>query len=131
MGYIYSKSKNRLLSERPRTFRDRRDSFHRRYINPINQDSNISKEREEQLKDFDQRYAVIVNLFMAEVNKRKVDINSADFDEKMNEILQTIFHSTFFKKRFPKESLVDIKSTILRRVAAERHKQYTTTRDSK
>ena len=77
MGYIYkSGAKNRLLSERPRSFRDSKGTtdIKIRHFREDLEIARISAEKDKQLKDFDQRYAIIVNLFMTEIDKRKINM---------------------------------------------------------
>ena len=124
MGYSYTKrdNKKRLLSERPnnRTFRE--VAFSKWDVNIEKKIAETSKKRDEKIRVFDERYSVIVKLFMSEIEKRKIDITAPEFNEKMDEILQEISKGKFFQTRYSTDNMDDIRNTILRRVNSERRK---------
>lgn len=80
----------------------------------------VAKRKDEQIKHLDERYSVIVTLFMNQITKREIDIFSADFDLKMDEILQEIVLSKYFNSRFPNDNLTNVRNAVLRKVNAER-----------
>ena len=82
--------------------------------------NKIAERKDKQIKALDERYSVIVKLFMNEVEKRKIDITAPDFTLKMEEILEEISKGKFFQSRFSHDNVKDIKNAILRKVNSER-----------
>lgn len=84
--------------------------------------SKRTKQLDDKLKSFDERYALIVNGFMNELSKREISVNEPDLDSKIDEILSSISEGKYFQSRFADDDMKDIKNAILRRVNAEKQK---------
>lgn len=82
-----------------------------------------SRKLEAHLQRLDKQYSIVVHLFMSEIEKRKINLDSATFNESMEEILQDITQGNFFKNRFPNANMDEVRKTILRRINAERQKE--------
>ena len=74
------------------------------------------KSNEKKIKFFDERYSIIVDLFMKEIEKRKINIEDKNFNDQMDEILEKLFQSKFFEMRFPNDNVKDVKNAVLRKV---------------
>lgn len=81
-----------------------------------------TKQLDDKLKSFDERYALIVNGFMNELSKRKISINEPNLDNKIDEILSSISEGKYFQSRFADDDMKDIKNAVLRRVNTEKQK---------
>lgn len=81
-----------------------------------------TKQLDDKLKSFDERYALIVNCFMNELSKRRISINEPNLDNKIDEILSSISEGKYFQSRFADDDMKDIKNAVLRRVNTEKQK---------
>ena len=108
------------LTKETRTGINKEDS-NRYYDKKIRIAKNAQK-KDEQLKAFDERYCIIVKVFMSEIEKRKIDIAAPDFEERLEEILQEITRGKFFQTRFSGDNIRDIKNTILRKINKEKQR---------
>ena len=68
----------------------------------------------------DERYKSLTSAFMNTIHAKRIDIDSSDFDEKMEEILQTIYQSKTFNIRYPNDDKERVKNAILRAVNKEK-----------
>lgn len=81
-----------------------------------------SEQQEEKIKYFDERYALIVNVFMNELSKRNISINNPDIYDKIDDILSAISEGSFYQARFSKDNITDIKNAISRKINAEKQR---------
>ena len=70
----------------------------------------------------DKRYEALTTVFMNTVYAREINMLAIDFDEMMEEILQTIYQSKMFEMRYKNDDKQRVKNAILRVVNKEREK---------
>lgn len=85
-------------------------------------DNSVCRHKAE-LEDLWERYESVVILFMNELKRRNIDLDETDFEAKMDEILQRIFESKYFKSRFPNENLNDIRNAVLRKINLDKQRK--------
>ena len=81
-----------------------------------------TKQHEEKIKYFDERYSLIVKAFMNEFSKRNISIDSPELDNKIDEILTSICEGKYYQTRFAEENIQDVKNAILRKINLEKLK---------
>lgn len=81
-----------------------------------------TKEHEDKIQYFDERYALIVKAFMNEISKRDINIKEPQIDSKIDEILSVICGGKYYKTRFAEDNVEDVKNAILRKINAEKQK---------
>ena len=77
-----------------------------------------AEQQTQKLKSLDERYAVIVKVFMNELSKRNTSINSHEIYERIDEILSSISKGSYYQTRFAGDNISDIRNAILRKVNA-------------
>lgn len=75
---------------------------------------------DERIEFDDERYKALTSAFMNTVHARGINVLAIDFDEKMEEILQTIYQSKMFEMRYKNDDKKRVENAILRAVNEER-----------
>lgn len=64
----------------------------------------------------DEKYSSIAIMIINELNKRKIDISSADFYENLGNIIDTVLESRLIKECYTDLNAETLKNVVLRRI---------------
>lgn len=90
--------------------------YNRRIGNSLEIDSALKKalkNKDEQIRIQDKKYAAMVSVILREIQKRDIDYDNPEFNTKIDQIIEMLQQNPFFK-RFKEDSIVDIRNAVKR-----------------
>lgn len=80
------------------------------------------KNAEERVKLLDEKYTTIVSVILNEIHKRNIYKDDPEFNEKIDQIIETLQHNSFFKV-IKDDNPRDIRNVVKRRLNIHKNKE--------